>query len=61
MKTKQHKTDDGAQKSSSDPGLREKIEIRAYEIWLADGSRNGNDNSHWLQAENEVLRERAQT
>ena len=28
-------------------------------VWLADGSRNGDDLSHWFQAEIEVLEERA--
>jgi hypothetical protein len=39
--------------------LREQIERRAYEIWLADGSRHGDDLSHWFRAEIEALEERA--
>jgi hypothetical protein len=55
MKTKQHKTNNETPKSSSDPDLREQIEKRAYEIWLADGSRHGNNISQWFQAEAEIL------
>ena len=36
-----------------------KFERTAYEIWLADGSRYGDDLGHWFQAEIEVLEERA--
>ena len=55
MKTKQHKTNRETSKSSPDPDLHDQIEKRAYEIWLADGNRHGNDISHWFQAETEVL------
>jgi len=55
MKTKQHKTNNDSSKSSQDSDLHEQIEKRAYEIWLADGSRHGDDTSHWFQAETEVL------
>jgi hypothetical protein len=55
MKTKQHKTNNETAKSSPDPDLHVQIEKRAYEIWLADGSRHGDDRSHWFQAETEVL------
>jgi hypothetical protein len=55
MKSKQCKTNRETPKLSSDPDLREQIEIKAYEIWLADGSRHGNDISQWFQAESEVL------
>jgi Protein of unknown function (DUF2934) len=55
MKTKQHKTNSETSKSSPSPDLHVQIEKRAYEIWLADGSRHGNDISHWFQAETEVL------
>ena len=55
MKTEQCKTNKEASKLSLDPDMREQIEIRAYEIWLADGSRHGNDVNQWLQAESEVL------
>jgi len=55
MKTKAHKTHQEIPKSSPDPDLREQIEKRAYEIWLASGGRHGDDVIHWLQAENEVM------
>jgi hypothetical protein len=55
IKSKQHKTDNENSKLSPDPNLHEKIEKRAYEIWLADGSHHGNDRDHWFQAETEVL------
>ena len=41
--------------ASKNLDLRTEIEIRAYDLWLADGRRDGNDLSHWLQAEREVL------
>jgi len=34
--------------------LREKIESRAYDLWLADGCRHGNDLKHWLQTQREL-------
>ena len=55
MKTKQHKTNNDNSKSSPDPDLRGQIEMKAYEIWLADGSHHGDDRSHWFKAETEVL------
>jgi hypothetical protein len=55
MKTKQPKTNNETAKSSPGPDLHEKIEKRAYEIWLAGGGRHGDDRSHWFQAETEVL------
>jgi hypothetical protein len=61
MKTKQHKTDSGTAKSSPDLDLHVQIEKRAYEIWLADGSRHGDDVSHWVQAETEVFASRRQS
>ena len=36
--------------------LREQIEIRAYQIWLASGGADGNALQHWLQAEAEILK-----
>jgi len=40
--------------------LREQIEKRAHEIWLASGRQQGDDLNHWLQAEREVLKGRDQ-
>jgi hypothetical protein len=39
--------------------LREQIEKRAHEIWLQAGCCHGDDVSHWLQAEKEVLKGRS--
>lgn len=36
--------------------LRERIEKRAYHIWLASGGGHGEHLHHWLRAESEVLR-----
>jgi hypothetical protein len=36
--------------------MREQIETRAYQIWIADGGGHGNDLQHWLQAEAEILK-----
>ena len=41
--------------ASKNSALRTEIEIRAYALWLADGRRDGNALSHWLQAERELL------
>jgi Protein of unknown function (DUF2934) len=35
--------------------VRSQIEIRACELWRADGCPNGNDLNYWLQAEREVM------
>jgi len=40
---------------SSERSRRERIEQRAYELWVAGGCAHGNDIDHWLQAEREVL------
>jgi Protein of unknown function (DUF2934) len=36
--------------------LREQIETRAYQIWIAGGRGHGSDLQHWLQAETEILK-----
>ena len=33
---------------------REKIAVRAYEIWQSSGRPEGHDQEHWLQAEREL-------
>jgi hypothetical protein len=35
--------------------LRDQIEIRAYQIWIAGGGGHGRDVENWLQAETEIL------
>jgi hypothetical protein len=37
----------------------EKIRERAYAIWLDQGSIEGRDQVHWLQAEKEIAEEEA--
>ena len=54
MKSKPHKNNSGPAKSSPELVLREQIEKRAHEIWLAAGCPYGDDLSHWLQAESEM-------
>jgi hypothetical protein len=38
-----------------EPSLEYRIRERAYEIWIADGCVNGQDDQHWLAAEQEIL------
>jgi len=45
----------GAAASNPSVELRAQIEVRAYELWEAEGGRIGNDLNHWLQAERELL------
>lgn len=37
-----------------DAALRQKIEERAYHIWLGNGGGHGNHERHWFQAEKEL-------
>ena len=60
MKSKPHKNNNGSAKSSQELGLREQIEKRAHEIWLAAGCCHGDDVYHWLLAEREVLKARGE-
>jgi len=57
MKSKQYKNNSGPAKSTPELALRERIEKRAHEIWLAAGCPHGDDLSHWLQAEREALKD----
>ena len=38
--------------------LRQRIEVRAYEIYEARGAEPGRDVDDWLQAETEILKPR---
>jgi Protein of unknown function (DUF2934) len=60
MKTKPNKINNGTVNSSPDSHLHLEIERRAHNLWVAAGGCHGDDVSHWLQAENEVLAERRQ-
>jgi len=52
------KTTASASKSgenAADMALCQRIEQRAYYIWLASGCLHGNHEHHWFQAEREVM------
>ena len=38
-----------------DANLYDRIRERAYEIWFANGCRDGEAEQHWLAAEREIL------
>jgi len=56
MKYKPSKNNNCTAKSSPEVVLRGHIEKRAHEIWLMAGRCHGDDLSHWLRAESEVLK-----
>jgi hypothetical protein len=58
MKSKPQKSNNVTATSWTDANVREQIEKRAHEIWLAGGCRHGEELAHWLQAEREVLKKR---
>jgi len=39
----------------TEAALRQKIQERAYHIWLANGCGHGDHERHWLQAERELM------
>jgi hypothetical protein len=39
---------------------RDRIQRRAYELWESEGRPEGRERTHWLQAEREIARTRAQ-
>jgi hypothetical protein len=45
-----------AEDTSANHQSREEIRLRAYEIYLARGRRQGNELDDWLQAERELER-----
>ena len=49
---------DASQNNRNNPDavLRQKIEERAYHIWLESGCRHGDHEHHWFQAEREVVK-----
>jgi len=56
-----HKMKNGTRKKTSQQpaqlnnrDLHGQIEIRAYEIWHAEGHCHGKELQHWLQAEREL-------
>ena len=42
-------------RNNPDEALRQKIEERAYHIWLESGCGHGDHEHHWLQAERELM------
>jgi hypothetical protein len=50
---KNHASDTGIP-SQNQLAYEQEINRRAYELWEASGRQNGEDMSHWLQAEREV-------
>ena len=60
MKSKPYNNNNEPAKSSPELVLREQIEKRAHEIWLAAGCCHGEDVNHWLLAEREVLKARGE-
>jgi hypothetical protein len=54
MKSEAKKKTNGASRAEQPADARTQIEKRAYELWLADSCREGNDLNHWLQAEREM-------
>ena len=40
-----------------EPRLEDQIRLRAYELYVRGGQRDGHELTDWLQAEREVLRE----
>lgn len=41
------------------PDLQEKVRARAYELWEQHGRRHGSAENDWLQAEKEILGDKA--
>jgi len=48
-------TDASQNRNNPDEVFRQKIEERAYHIWLESGCGHGDHERHWLQAERELL------
>ncbi len=49
----------GAKPQSTRPAgpTHEQIAQRAHEIWVKNGSKHGEDQRHWLEAENQLKQE----
>lgn len=45
----------------TDDSRNDRIRVRAYELWVADGGAPGNDWSYWLQAEADIQKEDSAT
>lgn len=55
MKTRNKENTKPVSTASKNSDLRTETENRAYDLWVADGRRDGNDVAHWLRAERELL------
>lgn len=53
MKTNANAKDNNGE--MTDAALHQKIEERAYHIWLENGRGHGDHERHWLQAEGELM------
>jgi HSP20 family molecular chaperone IbpA len=45
-----------ADRQAFDQAIHSRVSERAYQLFEASGGEHGNAHSHWLQAQNEVLR-----
>jgi hypothetical protein len=59
MKNGSRKKTNDASQSPPPVDSHRQVEKRAYELWQADGSRDGNDLNYWLQAERELAATRS--
>ena len=59
MKNGLRKKTDAASHPPQAADSRRQVEKRAYELWQADGCRDGNDLNYWLQAERELAAARS--
>ena len=59
MKNGSRKKTNDASHSAQPADSRRQVEKRAYELWQADGSCDGNDLNYWLQAERELAAARS--
>lgn len=53
MKTNPNATEDN--RNNPDTAMRQKVEERAYHLWLESGCGHGDHERHWLLAEKELM------
>jgi hypothetical protein len=51
----------GQQAGGAGPGWQEKVRLRAYELWLAEGQPEGRGAEFWERAEREIRESPART
>lgn len=54
MKNNTNRKTDKPTEIKNPASSRDRIETRAYELWIASGGAHGADLQHWLQAEAEI-------